>query len=170
MLVESPRRYREHLLVFLVEPLVARAGILDHVMVRAADTAARPAASRRAQQRHVAAIVGIAGPPVTRLVYSSMIPPASPVSRGQPLQGNSHLRRRVAPLRRVDGRTKVLPLLVVLFVESSLVHPHERRIQAVQPDHRRVSVVGVVVPRRIGGEDEIWVRCRQAAVICRAEA
>ena len=39
---------------------------------------------------------------------------------GQPLRGSPHLRHRVAPLRRVDARTKVLPLLVVLFIESAL--------------------------------------------------
>jgi gentisate 1,2-dioxygenase len=45
-----------------------------------------------------------------------------------------------------SGGAELLPLLLVLLVKPGFEHPHQRSVEAVQPDHRRVGVVGVVVP------------------------
>src|SRR6516165_9593120 len=54
---------------------------------------------------------------------------------------------------------------MVLLVEPGLEHPHQRGIEAVQPDHRSIGVVGVVVPGPVGGEDEIAREHREALTV-----
>jgi hypothetical protein len=83
--------------------------------------------------------------PFPRYPPPARFPAAQRGAANLPLQGGPHLRHRVVPPRGVDG-TKVLPLLVVVFIEPGLEHPYQRGIQAVQPDHRRIGVVGVIVP------------------------
>jgi adenylate cyclase len=151
VLVEGPGRHREHVFVFPVQPPAAHdrvAGALDHVIVRAADAPGSPCLLAGTHQLHVAGDGRhhrAAGPPVG-VFEDDPIGCVGGTHGSQPLQGGPHLRHRVVPRRRIDGRTEGLPLLVVLLVETSFEHPHQRGIQAVQPDHRRIGVVGVVVP------------------------
>ena len=124
------------------------AGTLDHVIVRAADPPTRRRLLTGAQQLHMAGDRRhhrSTGPPVGVFEGDLRAGVASAVGN-EPLQGGPHLRHRVVPLRGIDGWTEVLSDLVVLFIEPGLQHPHQRRVQAIQPDHRRVGVVGVIVP------------------------
>jgi hypothetical protein len=65
------------------------------------------------------AIVGITGPPVNPVGVFKHNSIAG-IGGSQPLQGGPHLRHWVVPLRGIDGRTKVLPVLMVLFLEARL--------------------------------------------------
>ena len=69
------------------------------------------------------------------------------------------------PLGGVDCRTRALSCLVVLFMEPGLEHPHQRGIKSIQPDHRRIGVVGVVVPAPVGRQDKIARKHRNALAI-----
>jgi hypothetical protein len=127
------------------------------VIVRAADAAARPRLHRGAAALREP-MVSITSPPVTRFLYSRMIPsPAGAIGNRQTLQGDSHLRHRIVPLRGVDGRTSLASGGTLVNPASSI---RTSGCQAVQSSARRC--------RWGGSADQLGVRTRSPGNIGRA--
>src|SRR3989454_541139 len=160
VLMEGPGRHREHVLVLPVQPLAAHhrvSGALYHVVIRAADVAMGLGRLPRAQQLDVARNGrhdGSAGHSV-RVFEDDAVEGVAGVLSRQPFQGGTSLGHRVVPPRRADALADGLRLPMVLLVEPGLQHTHQRGVQAIEPDHRLIGVVRMVVPRPIGGQHEV---------------